>query len=54
MRKRNRKAKKKRNSPVKVKEKVYKSRVGAYIEGKSKKVGKYTERVIVKGSAGKS
>lgn len=49
-----RKNKKKKEEPVKMKEKVYKSRVGAYIEGKSKKVGKYSEKYVVRGSAGKS
>lgn len=48
-----RKPKKKKEEPKIVKEKVYKSRIGPYIDGKSSKVGKYKETYVVRGSAGK-
>lgn len=44
---------KKKEEPKIIKEKVYKSRIGPYIDGKSSKVGKYKETYVVRGSAGK-
>ena len=43
----------KKEEPKIIKEKVYKSRIGAYIEGKSQKVGKYKETYVVKTSGKK-
>jgi len=53
VRKKRRKPKKKKEEPKIIKEKVYKSRIGPYIAGKTNKVGKYKETYVSKGSAAK-